>query len=86
MPIYSYEHPDTGEIFDDIRPFKKANKPFIAPDGKKCKRIFSIKNVRGWRGDREPFEADPDYVKSQKPKYIRFNDGHRERYDPTRHC
>ena len=34
----------------------------------------------------EPFEADPQYVKKMKPKYIKFNDGHREKYDPTKHC
>ena len=32
-----------------------------------------------------PHTADSQYVKSCKPKYIKFNDGHRQRYDPTKH-
>lgn len=36
--------------------------------------------------DRECFEMDSHYVKQVNPKIIRFRDGHKERYDPTRHC
>ena len=70
-------------------------KPYIAPDGVHCEllidytppeREFKKSGVRGWRSDRECFEADPDYVKKQNPKYIRFQDGHRERYDSSKHC
>lgn len=85
-PIYEYEHPDTGEVFEEIRPVKDRKKPFYAPDGAKCKYIDFSRNFRGWRGGREVFEADADYVKKQNPKYIRFNDGHKEKYDPTKHC
>lgn len=85
-PIYQYEHPKTGEIFEDIRKYKDANKPFIAPDGAKCTRLEVATSFTGWKGDREIFEQDPGYVKKCKPKYIKFRDGHRERYDPMKHC
>ena len=86
MPIYQYKHPDTGEIFEEIRPFRKMDKPFVAPDGKKCKRIFCVENIVGWNGNREVFEADPGYIKKCNPKYVQFQDGHKERYDSTKHC
>jgi hypothetical protein len=86
MPIYEFEHPDTGEVFEDLRTFSKMNKPFIAPDGVKCKRLEVPKSVKGWAKNREVFEADPGYVKSCKPKYVQFQDGHKEKYDPTKHC
>jgi len=62
------------------------DKPFHAPDGVKCKRILVPTSLRCWRTDRESFEADSAFVKQTKPKYIKFRDGHRERYDPTKHC
>ena len=86
MPIYEFEHPETGEIFEEIRSFKDIDKPFIAPDGIECKRRTVPSKFTGWRADREVFEQDPDYAKRLKPKYIKFRDGHRERYDPTKHC
>ena len=85
-PIYQYKHPDTGEIFEDIRSFKNADKVFLSPDGVKCKRIKIPKNIRGWSKNREVFEADSDYVKKCRPKKIKFQDGHIEKYDPTKHC
>ena len=46
-----------------------------------------IKNtIKGWRKDREVFEADPNYVKSVNPRYIKLQNGRRVRYDPTKHC
>jgi len=85
MPIYEYEHPETGEIFDDIRPAKDRAKPFIAPDGVACPKRDVPSKFAGWKGNREVFEADRDLVKKTKPKYVKFKDGHRERYDPTKH-
>ena len=41
MPTYEFEHPDTGEIFEDIRRFSEVDEPFIAPDGVVCPRIMS---------------------------------------------
>jgi len=85
-PIYEYEHPETGEVFDDIRPVKDRNKPFIAPDGIKCPKRDIPSAFTGWKGNREVFEMDPGYVKHSKPKYVKFRDGHREKFDPTKHC
>jgi hypothetical protein len=86
MPIYEFEHPKTGEIFEEIRSFKDIDKPFIAPDGTKCRRLRVPSKFTGWRVDREVFELDPDYAKKLKPKYVKFRDGHKEKYDPTKHC
>ena len=58
----------------------------MAPDGIECERVKVPQSVKGWRKDREVFEADPQYVKKLNPKNIRFQDGHIERYDSTKHC
>ena len=84
-PIYEYEHPDTGEIFEVLKPVKDRNKKFRAKDGVLCKRLEVPTKFSGGKGNKEPFEADPDYCKKMKPKYVKFQDGHRERYDPTKH-
>ena len=83
MAIYEYLHPETKEIFEDMRSMKNRDKPFFAPDGVKCKRIIS--SFGGWRKGREPFEVDSDYCKKLNPKFIKFRDGHRERYNKTKH-
>jgi len=83
MAIYEYLHPKTKEIFEEMRSIKDRDKPFIATDGVECKRIIS--RFGGWRKGREPFEVDSDYCKKLNPKFIKFNDGHRERYDPRKH-
>lgn len=74
----------TGEIFEVYRKISERDLPFFAEDGTECTRIISKSS--GWRKDREVFEVDPSYVKQMNPKYVKFRDGHRERYDETRHC
>ncbi|MFW6172284.1 MAG: hypothetical protein ACOC5T_00870 [Elusimicrobiota bacterium] len=93
MPIYEYQHPETKEIFSELRTVSRRNEPFTAPDGTECERIhFSAsKTPDGVRASRagmklESFQVDPLYTKKCNPKYVRFRDGHRERYDPTKHC
>jgi hypothetical protein len=86
MPIYEYEHPETGEIFREIRKVKERDNPFISKDGKICKRITFPGGIKGWKKNREVFEADPAYVKQSNPKFVQFQDGHKERYDSTKHC
>jgi hypothetical protein len=87
MPIYSYKNPKNGEVFDEIRNMKDYDKPFILEDGTVCDRIyFSEQNLTVIDKNREVFEVDPGYVKKCKPKYVKFRDGHREKYDPNRHC
>ena len=85
MPIYVYENKKTGEILEELRSYADSDKPFVTPDGTVCERVIT---TLGCVVDKncEPFKKDPDYVKRLNPKYIKFNDGHRERYDPTRHC
>jgi len=85
MPIYIYKHPETGEIFEDIRSFKDIDKPFISPDGIKCERVFAIKGLGVINKNAECFQKDADWVKRVKPKYVKFRDGHRESYDPNKH-
>ena len=53
--------------------------PPTIPDTRSGRRARLVK------GKPECFEADPDYVRSANPKYVKFNDGHRERYDPNKH-
>jgi hypothetical protein len=69
-------------------------RPYIAPDGEKCELLEDYvppaKDTKNQIGiinkNAEVFEKDADYVKKCNPKYIKFRDGHREKYDPTRHC
>ena len=86
MPIYSYQHPKTKEVFDILREIKNRDKPYILKDGTKCKRIFGDINIGIINKNAEVFQKDPDYVKKCRPKYIRLRNGHRVRYDPTKHC
>lgn len=96
MPVkkykfFTYKHPINGNLYRDLREFKDKDIPYKDEDGVECNRVPDRgenpnRAPRGWRKDRETFEADPDYVKRVNPKYIKFNDGHRERYDPTKHC
>jgi len=85
MPIYIYKNPKTGEIFEDIRSFKDMDKPYISPDGVKCERIFVTKGLGIVNKNAECFQKDAHWVKKCKPKFIKFRDGHRERYDPNKH-
>ena len=86
MPLYLYEHTETHEIFEELRPIMDRDKPFIAPDGKVCERVIA---TPGWVGkgikSREVFEVYRDDVRKANPKYVKFRDGHTERYDPTKH-
>jgi len=87
MPIYEYKHPKTEEIFQALRSITDRDKIYISPDGQECKRLL-FPTTLGFcgKGDREVFELDPSHVKKCNPKFIRYRDGHRERFDPTKHC
>lgn len=84
-PIYEYLNEKTGEVIEEIRPIKDRDNPYITSDGIECKRIMSS-SFNGWKVNKEVFEADRDLVKRTNPKYVKFQDGHRERYDPNKHC
>jgi hypothetical protein len=84
MPLYEYLDKKTGKIYEELRKSKDRNKPFYSPEGNKCKKIIS--RFDGWKGNREIYELDSDYVKKMKPKYIRTRANEKIRYDPTKHC
>ena len=65
---------------------KDRGKMYVAPDGEKCKRVLFDGAPAGWVLGREGFEQDPDFYKKMKPKKVRYRDGHKEFFDPTRHC
>ena len=84
--MYEFQHPLTGEIFEDLRSIKNRKKPFVAPDGVKCKYMevpsgFGIvdKNAEVW-------EKDAAWVRSVNPRFVRRQDGIKIPYDPTKHC
>ena len=89
MPIYEYKNEKTGEIFEDMRTIANRDELFVAPDGTKCERVLFPTRF-GYMGlvekERESFQVDRDFVKEASPKYLKFRDGHKERYDPTKHC
>ena len=94
MPIYIYKHPDKEEYYEEIRPMKDSKKKLVLDDGTKCERVYNNPNRKLFKNRRtsrageklEVFQADPQYVKKCRPKFVEFRDGHKERYDPTKHC
>jgi len=95
IKFFYYKHPTTGEIFSDQRMMGFENVPYKAKDGVECGLLKgysppSEKEIKSTFGiinkNAEVFQKDRDYVKECNPKYIKFNDGHRERYDPSKHC
>ncbi len=92
--FFWYKHPKTGAIFSDQRMKGYEENPLIIK-GVSCKLVRdyipSIKktdtniNIAIINKNREVFQADSEYVKKCNPKYVKFQDGHRERYDPTKH-
>ncbi len=96
IKFFWYKHPETEEMFSDQRMVGYETKPLIK-NGVKCeldpdyvpptKEYKPLGPIRIYKdGQREVFEADSQYVKKMNPKNIRFQDGHVERYDSTKHC
>lgn len=96
--FYWYKHPKTGEMISDQRMIGYEEKPLFIK-GVKCELVRDYKPPvkeedtsigfpgRMYKdGQRECFQADPQYVKKCNPKNIRFQDGHIERYDSGKHC
>ena len=93
IKFFWYKHPETGEMFSDQRMVGYETKPLIK-NGVKCEldpdyvpptKEHDKFNLAIINKNREVFEADRDLVKKTNPKFIKFNDGHRERYDPGKH-
>lgn len=83
MPTYVFKHPETKEIFEEIRPMSDSDRPFYAPDGILCQKVISGFVVID--KNQEVFEMDESYTKLTNPKYVRFKDGHKEKYNPSKH-
>lgn len=87
--IYKFKHPKTYEIFSEFRNVENAEDEFMAPDGVTCELHGDIIGKRKSGivvNGKEGFEKHPDYYKEMKPKFVKYRDGHKEIYDPTKHC
>ena len=91
--FFWYKHPETGKMFSDQRMIGYEEKPLLK-QGIKCEldRGYTppVKERKGLapviiNKNREVFEADRNLVKKTNPKFVKFQDGHRERYDPGKH-
>jgi len=94
--FYYYKHSETGEIYSDQRMDGFEKKPLIVK-GAKCELVPDyvppIKEHKplGPRrlykdGQREVWEADPQYVKKCNPRFVKHQSGFIERYDSSKHC
>lgn len=94
MPIYNYKHPETGEVFEDIRSFDDMEKPYISEDGIECEYItwynapnaseHARKHSKGMIDKNcEVWEKDRAYVKKLNPKYVRTRNGKKIKYNPN---
>jgi len=93
IKFFWYKHPKTEEMISDQRMVGYETKPLIK-DGMECELVKDYvppqKKRKGLAPviidkNREVFQADRELVKKTNPKYVRFQDGHRERYDPSKH-
>lgn len=86
MPIYIYLDKKTGKYYEELRKVADIDKKFTSPDGNVCERVISAPSYTGKSDkEKEVFEIYGEEVKRKKPKFIKFRDGHRERYDPSKH-
>ena len=96
IKFFWYKHPKTGEMISDQRMVGYEDKSLMV-EGVKCeldrdykppeKRHKPLGVIRVYKdGQRECFEADPQYVKKCNPKYVKLSTGEKVRYDPTKHC
>lgn len=93
--FFYYKHPTTGKIYSDQRMIGFEANPYKSSDGIECELLkdyvppikeSNAVNIAIINKNREVFEADPEFVKKTNPRYVKFQDGHRERYDSSKHC
>jgi len=84
MALYQFKHPETDEIFEEFRPISKRDEPFIAPDGVKCERLIVPSSVSVKDNSKEVWDYN-DFRGKSMPKYVRYRDGHREKYNQYKH-
>lgn len=65
MPIYEFQHPKTGEVFEVLRPMSKSNDPFYAPDGVKCKKVISMPGTAIIKDAPDRYERKEAYHRSK---------------------
>jgi len=86
LPIYTYKHPKTGEIFETIRPVDKRDAPFVHIDGTICERLIIPSSI-GYCGlslkEVEVWDAEKSYVKAVRPKYVMTRKGKKIRYNES---
>lgn len=83
MPTYLFKNPKNGNVFEVVRPMSECDKNYFDSDGTLCEKVisgFTIVNK-----NQEVFELDESYTRLTNPKYVKFRDGHKEKYDPTIH-
>jgi hypothetical protein len=92
MPIYQYKGKINGKIYEISRSISEREKEYIAEDEEVCEFIpwYLVEKIKSNLGiidkNAEAWEKDAEYVKKCAPKYVKYRDGHREKFDPTRHC
>lgn len=85
MPIYLYKNPNTGEIFEEFRSIKSDLSFYKLQDGTLCERVYERDlNLAPTmiNKNREVWEYDADYTRLTNPKYVKLNNGVKEKYDP----
>lgn len=45
MPIYSFQHPKTGEVYDVLRKFSESGDPYVV-DGVECIKLINMPQIR----------------------------------------
>ncbi len=98
VKFFWYKHPKTGKMHSDQRMEGYEHRPLIIkgvkceldpdylPPAKEEDTSIGFPGRMFKNGQREVWEADPNHVKKCNPKYVQYQDGHKERYDPTKHC
>jgi len=91
--FFYWKHPKTGKIYSDQRLSGFENIPYKTSDGTVCDLLKDYsppkKEQKSSIGiidkNAEVFQKDRNFIKKCNPRFIKFNDGHRERYDPSKH-
>lgn len=73
MPIYIFEHPHTGELFEVLRPFSQSDEQFKAPDGTICIKNISVPQIKigGEKPDRAARKDADQEKRSRDPERAR---------------
>jgi putative FmdB family regulatory protein len=81
MPFYTYGCSKCGVEQEIRRSMADIDATVVCKCGETCKRVFTP--IAGYSNDGDV--ANYNDVLKSKPKWLRFKDGHREKFDPTKH-